>query len=248
MSTAEVHWNKLATNIVIYNHCAESQKNHFEDENQLYSSEKESTIYELSDFQNKIYKDDIVFILSNISTYWTPLIISIFEDMEFYNFHKTPSVTGNKWNYHNDFNLDSGYELFKRISLDRHLINVVAEAIMESDRKNRTPYLKDISIILAIFHDTGKNKGIIRKYGTNEISDHWKISSLYASEKLNELFKNQSENEYKKSKSLIDEITKTLFYHHDKISSASTIFMEMLTNADTTAREKEMDYLKRISK
>lgn len=170
----------------------------------------------------------------SLTTSFHSVFERIFLDMSKFNFKDDASVNQAYDKHLIEYN--NRYKLLSKIDLFSHTINVVVETIRIT--KDLPQNLKDISILLALLHDVGKNKIIASDfcYEDKNKEAHHKISANYAKhilydEKLN---KNSTV-----SNELIENVYSTLRSHHEA-DKENSIFLEILIQADMKARELEL--------
>jgi len=151
-----------------------------------------------------------------------------------------------------DIHLESqyyDYELLGKIDLLRHSYNVAFEIIDILNMENvNPPYMKQLCIIAALFHDIGKNP-LLAHYKQNKLDRHEKISARWTEDFLNKYIINLQKHTNFPLEA-IDVVVYMIEKHHTVPSiyadpkDNKLFFWKLLKKADHTAREKEIRFLR----
>lgn len=178
-----------------------------------------------------------------VSSLKTQLFISIIKElieiMKKHNFNEVSSVRSvyQKIGFSNN-----QYQKLAQIDLFKHTINVALETKKILFQVNNTPIEAiEISVLIALLHDFGKSPVIISKYKEDENHKHQHISATFSKTFLEQFKKNGMTEE------VIQLIYKTIFSSHDTDSKNKNFFKDILIEADSRARNKEIKYLNKIS-
>jgi hypothetical protein len=166
------------------------------------------------------------------------LFEKIFVDMDRREFKRTDSVSKQYDTHLIKYN--NRYELLSRINLYAHTMNVIVEMIKLAKEFSLPQQIQDITILLALLHDFGKNHSIAAEFQFEKenLGKHHRISANYARHIM-----------YDESlrvdvvqgitRDLIDMVYSTLRMHHEPEKN-NNMFLEMLITADQNAREQEL--------
>lgn len=235
----EQFWMELIGSIAVYDEVEKRRERNNSVENEKIF---------LEDISLKVRDPEIIstynYIIA-ITKKYKPLYRKILIDMDKFHFKNTNSV--NKNNDKHLMERNDRYSLLSSVNLFSHTINVVTETIKIT--KDMQQDIKDISILLALLHDFGKNSEVISSSQLEEKNKtkHSYVSANYAKHLIkNESFSYESINQI--NKEFIDLIYECLRTHHDDYDS--NIFVKILNDADSNARELELDgvLLKEIKK
>ena len=124
------------------------------------------------------------------------------------------------------------------INLYDHTLNCVLEMrkILFSSESHTPNEAIAICLIIAILHDFGKCPSIERDFKTDVHYKHHKTSAMFAKDFLQTYRKKGLNDE------IIDLVTNVIFVHHD-LDAKQNIFLKILKQADSKAREIEMSYI-----
>lgn len=182
---------------------------------------------------------DIEYILS-FTKKRKDLFLLIVDKMYEYDFASIPSL--NKTNF-SAFGGDSAryYILEKHIFLFEHTINVVIQMIDMLSESEHAESTIEIGMFLAFFHDFGKCPQIQLMDTEDRDQSHEKISANYAKHFLTKYSLENPKN--KVSEEIIKLIFDSLYAHHTP-SIEKGVFLKMLIEADTKARDFELRMVK----
>ncbi len=225
-------WQKLQGTITLHDAIfgtRESQKINYQIKPKLIADIRKITA-------DKEYNVGLNLILNSTSNFHN-LFENLFILMDKNEFKKTQSIS-KKYDQHL-ISYNNRYELLSSINLYSHTINVVVEAIKISNENKLPQQIQDIVILLAVLHDFGKNPIIAKNYQfeKDNIGKHHRISANFAKFIMYE--ESLLDVEQGITKELTDMVYTTLRSHHEEVKN-NNMFLKLLINADTNARELEL--------
>lgn len=164
------------------------------------------------------------------------LFSRLFYDMDKFNFKSTPSVSSAYDKHLIEYN--NRFELLKEVNLLSHTMNVVIEMIKITSDEKLPQNVRDISILLSVLHDYGKNDKVSKEFRFEKENEgrHDKVSANYAKYTMQE---ESLGNNSSITKELITTVYTTLRAHHEPIKEKN-MFLDLLCTADINARENEL--------
>ena len=225
-------WQKLQGTIALHDAIFETRK-----KQRINQETKPKLIADIrKDTADKEYNIGLNLVLNSTMSFHN-LFKNLFISMDKNEFKKSPSVSSS-YDTHL-FNNNNRYKLLSSINLYSHTMNVVVEAIKISIENKLPQQVQDIVILLAVLHDFGKNPSIVRefKFEDDNSSKHHRISANYAKFIMYE--ESLLDDEQCITKELIEMVYTTLRNHHEEVKN-SNMFLKLLINADTNARELEL--------
>lgn len=225
-------WQKLQGTIALHDAIFETRKSQ-----KINNQHKPKLIADIRKITaDKEYNIGLNLVL-NSTTSFHNLFKNLFISMDKNEFKRTQSVSQNYDTHLIKYN--NRYKLLSSINLYSHTINVVVEAIKISIDNKLPQQVQDIVILLAVLHDFGKNQLIAKEFQFEKenLGKHHRISANYA--KFIMFEESLLDVEQGITKELIDMVYTTLRSHHEEVKN-NNMFLKLLINADTNARELEL--------
>lgn len=225
-------WQKLQGTIALHDAIFETRK-----KQRINHETKPKLIADIrKDTADKEYNIGLNLVLNSTMSFHN-LFKNLFISMDKNEFKKSQSVS-QKYDTHL-ISYNNRYSLLSSINLYSHTMNVVVEAIKISIENKLPQQVQDIVILLAVLHDFGKNQSIAQEFQFEKENTgiHHRISANYAKFIMYE--ESLLDVEQGITKELIEMVYTTLRNHHEEVKN-SNMFLKLLINADTNARELEL--------
>ena len=173
------------------------------------------------------------YILAHVKT--DELSQAIFDLLVFMNTNKFNKYTSVPNHIQTSKMEKDSYGLVGRVNLYEHTLNCAVCAIEITI--SQPQIIREITILVALLHDFGKHPKIANQYPKQAIGRHDKVSALFAQDFL---------KIYRDEKIFLDVIFTTLDNHHEKDEKVlkTTIYLDILKNADEKARTMEESFVK----
>ena len=175
--------------------------------------------------------EDLNFMIDYAEGY-KKLYIKIFEDFSKYKLNETSSVRDRG---------DDLPSLYGKIKLYAHIKNSLMEMIKIIDENERAyAFQKDIFLLIILLHDIGKSHALCADYAIDLKMEHCERSAAYFKKIVAE-----EDDNFQLDETSFNIIYTTVYMHH-KFVNEETKYLKILKQADSSARNKELEELEAL--
>jgi len=187
----------------------------------------------------------ILYLLSFIdilSNDYKDVIVEIFKTMQDYQFKSVASVSENDCkDTKRDDILQNNYDYYRKINLYDHTLNCACITVEMLHKQNTPAQTIFISLVISLLHDFGKSSLVSKDNMETKKERHHQISANFAKKFFQSFRKNKKKSFV--TNDFIDLIVDVLRSHHNEIKIKNP-FLNVLIDADMSARAKELEFLK----